>query len=80
MRLEIRKLHNQQNATTIYVTHDQIEAMTMADEIVIMNGGIIEQIASPNDIYEKPNNLFVADFIGSPAINLIKGEVTDRDQ
>ena len=47
MRLEIRKLHNQQNATTIYVTHDQIEAMTMADEIVIMNGGIIEQIASP---------------------------------
>ena len=78
MRLEIRKLHNQQNATTIYVTHDQIEAMTMADEIVIMNGGIIEQIASPNDIYEKPNNLFVADFIGSPAINLIKGEVTDK--
>ena len=59
------------------MTHDQIEAMTMADEIVIMNGGIIEQIASPNDIYEKPNNLFVADFIGSPAINLIKGEVTD---
>ena len=50
----------------------------MADEIVIMNGGIIEQIASPNDIYEKPNNLFVADFIGSPAINLIKGEVTDK--
>lgn len=78
MRLEIRKLHNQQNATTIYVTHDQIEAMTMADEIVIMNGGIIEQIASPNDIYEKPNNLFVADFIGSPAINLIKGVVTDK--
>ena len=78
MRLEIRKLHNQQNATTIYVTHDQIEAMTMADEIVIMNGGIIEQIASPNDIYEKPNNLFVADFIGSPAINLIKGVVTDN--
>ena len=78
MRLEIRKLHNQQNATTIYVTHDQIEAMTMADEIVIMNGGIIEQIASPNDIYENPNNLFVADFIGSPAINLINGEVTDK--
>src|SRR5210317_843270 len=78
MRLEIRKLHNQQNATTIYVTHDQIEAMTMADEIVIMNGGIIEQIASPNDIYEKPNNLFVADFIGSPAINLIKGVATDK--
>ena len=51
--------------------------MTMADEIVIANGGI-EQIASPNDIYEKPNNLFVADFIGSPAINLIKGEVTDK--
>ena len=78
MRLEIRKLHNQQNATTIYVTHDQIEAMTMADEIVIMNNGIIEQIASPKEIYEKPNNLFVADFIGSPAINLLKGTATDK--
>ena len=78
MRLEIRKLHNQQNATTIYVTHDQIEAMTMADEIVIMNNGIIEQIATPNEIYEKPNNLFVADFIGSPAINLLKGTATDK--
>ena len=78
MRLEIRKLHNQQNATTIYVTHDQIEAMTMADEIVIMNEGIIEQIATPHDIYEKPNNLFVADFIGSPAINLMKGTATDN--
>lgn len=78
MRFEIRKLHNEQNATTIYVTHDQIEAMTMADEIVIMNGGIIEQIATPNEIYEKPNNLFVADFIGSPSINLINGVVTDR--
>jgi multiple sugar transport system ATP-binding protein len=77
MRLEIRKLHNQQNATTIYVTHDQIEAMTMADEIVIMNNGIIEQIATPNEIYEKPNNLFVADFIGTPAINLLEGVVTD---
>tara|TARA_Y100000768_G_scaffold192626_1_gene144432 strand:- start:568 stop:1626 length:1059 start_codon:yes stop_codon:yes gene_type:complete len=78
MRLEIRKLHNQQNATTIYVTHDQIEAMTMADEIVIMNEGIIEQIATPNEIYEKPNNLFVADFIGSPAINLMKGTASDN--
>ncbi len=78
MRLEIRKLHNQQNATTIYVTHDQIEAMTMADEIVIMNNGIIEQIATPNEIYEKPNNLFVADFIGTPAINLLEGVVTDK--
>ena len=78
MRVELAKLHDQLDATMIYVTHDQTEAMTMADEIVIMNGGIIEQIASPNDIYEKPNNLFVADFIGSPAINLIKGEVTDK--
>ena len=76
--LQIRKLHNQQNATTIYVTHDQIEAMTMADEIVIMNNGIIEQIATPNEIYEKPNNLFVADFIGTPAINLLEGVVTDK--
>ena len=65
------------NEEIIYVTHDQIEAMTMADEIVIMNNGIIEQIATPNEIYEKPNNLFVADFIGTPAINLLEGVVTD---
>ena len=78
MRLEIARLHKKLGITTIYVTHDQIEAMTMADEIVIMNNGIIEQIASPNEIYEKPNNLFVADFIGSPAINLLKGTATDK--
>ena len=78
MRAEMKKLHKQVGTTTIYVTHDQIEAMTMADEIVIMNNGIIEQIASPNEIYEKPNNLFVADFIGSPAINLLKGTATDQ--
>ena len=77
MRVEISKLHKKLKSNIVYVTHDQIEAMTMADEIVIMNNGIIEQIATPNEIYEKPNNLFVADFIGTPAINLLEGVVTD---
>ena len=79
MRYEIRKLHNDLQTTTIYVTHDQIEAMTMADEIVVMNNGIIEQIGSPFEIYAKPNNTFVADFIGSPSINFMKGKVTDNN-
>ena len=60
MRYEIRKLHNDLQTTTIYVTHDQIEAMTMADEIVVMNNGVIEQIGSPFEIYTKPNNIFVS--------------------
>ena len=75
MRYEIRKIHDTLNTTTIYVTHDQIEAMTMADEIVVMRHGVIEQIGSPEAIYDKPVNAFVADFIGSPAINFIPATV-----
>jgi multiple sugar transport system ATP-binding protein len=78
MRTEIKALHQQLKTTSIYVTHDQIEAMTMADRIVVMHDGIVEQIGSPLELYDRPNNLFVAGFIGSPAINLIKG-VLRRD-
>jgi multiple sugar transport system ATP-binding protein len=73
MRTEIKALHQQLKTTSIYVTHDQIEAMTMADRIVVMHDGIVEQIGSPLELYERPANLFVAGFIGSPAINLIRG-------
>ena len=75
MRYEIRRLHDRLQTTTIYVTHDQLEAMTMADEIVVMQNGEIEQIGSPDDIYDRPANCFVADFIGSPSINFLKGKV-----
>lgn len=71
MRSEIAKLHNQLGTTTIYVTHDQTEAMTLASRIVIMNEGEIQQIGIPEDVYNFPNNLFVASFIGSPAMNLL---------
>lgn len=75
MRIEIRRIHDQLDTTTIYVTHDQIEAMTMADEIVVMQHGVIEQMGSPEEIYDRPVNKFVADFIGSPAINFMEGTV-----
>ena len=75
MRVEIRQLHNRLGATTIYVTHDQIEAMTMADRIVLMQGGKIVQEGSPDEIYEKPNSKYVADFIGSPSMNFFDGEI-----
>jgi len=75
MRYEIRRLHDRLEATTVYVTHDQVEAMTMADEIVVMRGGEIMQMGSPDEVYDRPANLFVADFIGSPAINLLRGRV-----
>ncbi|MDR3496394.1 MAG: sn-glycerol-3-phosphate ABC transporter ATP-binding protein UgpC [Ancalomicrobiaceae bacterium] len=71
MRFEIRKLHRDLGATSVYVTHDQIEAMTMADRIVAMNGGIIQQVGSPLELYDEPANLFVAGFIGSPAMNVL---------
>jgi multiple sugar transport system ATP-binding protein len=74
MRYEIRRLHDRVEATTIYVTHDQVEAMTMGDEVVVMRGGEIMQMGSPDDVYDRPANLFVADFIGSPPINLLAGE------
>ncbi|SFK42347.1 multiple sugar transport system ATP-binding protein [Pseudovibrio ascidiaceicola] len=73
MRSEIRKLHRKLNATSIYVTHDQIEAMTMADRIVAMHDGYIQQVGTPLEIYDKPANVFVASFIGSPAMNFIRG-------
>lgn len=75
MRAEIKELHQRLSTTTIYVTHDQIEAMTMADKIVVMHDGIVEQTGAPLDLYDKPANLFVASFIGSPAMNLIEGRI-----
>jgi multiple sugar transport system ATP-binding protein len=74
MRLEISQLHHQLKTTMVYVTHDQVEAMTMADKIVVLNRGNIEQVGSPLELYSKPRNLFVAGFIGSPRMNLIEGE------
>ena len=75
MRTEIKELHERLKTTTVYVTHDQIEAMTMADKIVILRDGVIEQQGTPMDVYDHPANLFVASFIGSPAMNLIKGKI-----
>jgi multiple sugar transport system ATP-binding protein len=76
MRTEIKELHQRLKTTTVYVTHDQIEAMTMADKIVVMHDGRVEQIGSPLDLYDKPANQFVAGFIGSPSMNFIKGKVS----
>jgi multiple sugar transport system ATP-binding protein len=73
MRAEIKALHQRLKTTTVYVTHDQIEAMTMADRIVVMHDGIIEQIGTPLELYDRPGNLFVAQFIGSPAMNVAQG-------
>ncbi len=75
MRAEIKELHQRLKTTTVYVTHDQVEAMTMADRIVVMNNGVVEQIGSPLDLYDNPVNVFVAGFIGSPSMNLVKGVV-----
>lgn len=76
MRVEIKKLHKRVNATTIYVTHDQTEAMTMADRIVVMKDGFIQQIGTPSQAYNDPANLFVATFIGTPAMNIFEAELT----
>jgi multiple sugar transport system ATP-binding protein len=75
MRTEIKELHQRLRTTTVYVTHDQIEAMTMADKIVVMHDGVVEQMGAPLDLYDTPTNLFVAGFIGSPAMNFLKGRV-----
>jgi multiple sugar transport system ATP-binding protein len=72
MRTEIKRVHQMVKTTTVYVTHDQVEAMTLADRVVVMNGGSIEQIASPQDLYHRPKTRFVAGFIGSPAMNFIR--------
>ena len=78
MRGEIRKLQRRLKTTAIYVTHDQLEAMTLADRLVVLNGGVIEQIGTPLEVYHKPASTFVASFIGSPAMNLLKGKVEGR--
>src|SRR6201994_1572712 len=75
MRAEIKELHQRLKTTTIYVTHDQIEAMTMADRIVVLHDGIIEQIGAPLELYDRPQNLFVAGFIGSPSMNFLRGSI-----
>jgi multiple sugar transport system ATP-binding protein len=75
MRAEIKELHQRLGTTTVYVTHDQIEAMTMADRIVVMNNGNVEQVGEPLDLYDRPANVFVAGFIGSPAMNFLRGRV-----
>jgi multiple sugar transport system ATP-binding protein len=72
MRTEIKKVHAKVRTTTVYVTHDQVEAMTLADRVVVMNAGRIEQIGTPHELYHSPATLFVAGFIGSPAMNMIK--------
>ncbi|MCB1499139.1 MAG: TOBE domain-containing protein, partial [Bauldia sp.] len=78
MRTQIKKLHQKLKTTTVYFTHDQIEAMTLADKIVVMRDGRIEQIGRPLDVYDAPANLFVAGFIGSPSMNFLKGKVVAR--
>jgi multiple sugar transport system ATP-binding protein len=75
MRAEIKELHQRLKTTTIYVTHDQVEAMTMADRIVVMREGVVEQVGPPLELYDRPATLFVAGFIGSPSMNLLKGSV-----
>jgi multiple sugar transport system ATP-binding protein len=75
MRTEIKELHQRLKTTSVYVTHDQIEAMTMADRIVVMHDGIVEQVGEPLDLYDQPANLFVAGFIGSPAMNFIRATI-----
>ena len=79
LRVEIKRLHQKLANTMIYVTHDQIEAMTLADRIAVMKGGLIQQLGRPQDIYRRPVNLFVAGFIGSPGMNFLDGEVAVRD-
>ncbi|MFV0473351.1 MAG: ABC transporter ATP-binding protein [Pikeienuella sp.] len=78
MRIELRRLHRSLGATSVLVTHDQVEAMTMADRLVVMNGGRIEQIGSPSEVYERPASTFVAGFLGAPAMNLFSAQVGDN--
>ncbi|UCC52996.1 MAG: ABC transporter ATP-binding protein [Anaerolineaceae bacterium] len=77
MRAEIKKLHIAENATTVYVTHDQVEAMAMGDRIVVMSDAVVQQVGTPHEVYYDPSNLFVARFIGSPGMNLIEGVHSD---
>lgn len=75
MRAELKKLQRELGITTIYVTHDQVEAMTLADKLIVLNEGVVQQIGSPRELYEKPANVFVATFIGSPPMNIMKSIV-----
>jgi ABC-type sugar transport system ATPase subunit len=79
MRVELALLHKRLGKTTVYVTHDQVEAMTLADRIVILERGVIQQIGTPTEVFNRPHNLFVAGFIGSPTMNLFKGTITAAD-
>src|SRR5438105_7789223 len=79
MRTELKRLHQELSTTVIYVTHDQMEAMTMADRIVVMSGGLVQQIGTPEEIYDRPANTFVAGFIGSPTMNFLPGQVGTAD-
>src|SRR5829696_7480668 len=79
MRAEIAKIQSDLGVTTIYVTHDQVEAMTMGDRVAVMRKGELQQVASPQELYDRPVNLFVGGFIGSPAMNLIEAQLDDRD-
>ena len=78
MRAEITKLHQRLQTTTIYVTHDQTEAMTMATRLVVMKDGVIQQVGAPKEVYEKPENVFVGGFIGSPAMNFFTGNLLEN--
>ncbi len=77
MRLELQQLHRRLKTTSLYVTHDQVEAMTLAQRVMVMNKGVAEQIGTPVEVYEKPASRFVASFIGSPAMNLLEGRISD---
>ncbi|MDQ6673090.1 MAG: sn-glycerol-3-phosphate ABC transporter ATP-binding protein UgpC [Chloroflexota bacterium] len=80
MRAELKRLHQELQSTVIYVTHDQMEAMTMADRIAVMSGGLVQQLGTPHEIYERPANVFVAGFVGSPAMNFVQGHVSTEDR
>ncbi len=78
LRVELKKLHNQLGSTMIYVTHDQIEALTLADRVAVMHGGVIQQLAPPKEIYRRPVNRFVAGFVGSPSMNFVEGTIAAK--
>ena len=80
MRAEIARIQRDLKVTTIYVTHDQSEAMTLGDRVCVMRGGVLQQVASPQTLYDRPANLFVAGFIGSPAMNLVEAELAERER
>ncbi len=80
MRAEVRNLHRSLGVTSVFVTHDQTEAMTLADRLIVMNAGVVEQVGKPSEVYHHPASLFVADFIGSPAMNLVRGQFDAEGQ